>query len=188
MTREEKSHVIEDLTEKFKEKPYFYVTDASGLTVSQINNFRRICFERNMEYKVAKNTLIKVALDNIDGDYSEFDHTVLKGFSGILFSDESGSAPAKLLKEYYKKGNKKPTLKGASVDSSLFIGEDQLDALSKVKSKADVIAELIGLLQSPGINLARTLKSPSEKLVLALKDSSNKLVGVLKAIEEKSKD
>ena len=92
MTREEKAKVIEDLSDKFSESNFFYITDASGLTVEQVNNFRRLCFKKGVEYKVAKNTLIRKALEKSETDYTSFADGVLKGFSGIIFSKEDGSS------------------------------------------------------------------------------------------------
>jgi large subunit ribosomal protein L10 len=173
MTREEKGVLIEELKEKLANSTYFYITDASGMTVAQTNNFRRKCFQNGIEYKVFKNSLIKKALESLETDYTPFNNKVLKGFSGILFSNESGSAPAKLIKEF-RKDSEKPIFKGASIDSSLFIGEENLDALTKVKSRLELIAELVGLLQSPG-----------QRLASAIQSGGSKLAGVLKALAEK---
>jgi len=175
MTKEEKSVIIEELKGKFDSHDFFYVTDSSGMTVEQVNAFRKLCFTKGIEYKVVKNTLIKKALDSVSGDYSEFDGTVLKGFSGILFSKESGKAPAQLLKEYHKAGKTdKPVLKGASIDKSLFIGKDSLDQLAMLKSKNELIGEIIGLLQSPAKNV-----------VSALKSGEHKLAGLVKTLQDR---
>lgn len=175
MTREEKAVIIEKLTEKFKQNPFFYITDASGMTVKDITSFRRMCFEKGMDYQVVKNTLIQKALQNIEGDYTPFDDQVLTGFSGILFSDESGKAPALLIKEYRKKSGKpKPLLKGASVETSLFIGEESLNTLTTLKSRLELVGEIVGLLQSPAKNV-----------VSALQSGGNKLAGIVKALQEK---
>jgi large subunit ribosomal protein L10 len=107
MTREEKLEIIDGLTEKFKENPYFYITDASGFTVAQVNAFRRACFDKGVEYKVFKNTLIKKALENLDADYTELSDVALKGFSGIIFSKETGNLPAKVILDFSKKLGKK---------------------------------------------------------------------------------
>ncbi len=176
MTREEKAVVIEDLTGKFKETTNFYVTDASGLTVAQINDFRRLCYERGVEYKVYKNTLIKKALDNQETDFTELD-SILKGSSGVIFSPENGNLPAKMLKEFYKKGNEKPLLKGASIDTDVFIGADQLDALSKLKSKNELIGEVIGLLQSP-----------AKTVVSQLQSGGDKIAGIVKTLSERTEE
>lgn len=174
MTKEEKGVVIEQLTEKFKEYNYFYVTDTSALTVEQINKFRKFCFEKGVEYKVVKNTLIFKALQSLSTDYVEFNSKVLKGSSGLIFST-TGNLPARLLKEFKQTTNiDKIKFKGASVDSSVFIGEDTLDALSNLKSKNELIGDIIGLLQSPAKNV-----------VSALKSGEGKLAGLVKAIQEK---
>jgi large subunit ribosomal protein L10 len=175
MTREEKTAVIEELREKFNETPNFYVCDASGMTVEQTNNFRRMCYERGIEYRVIKNTLIKKALETNGVDYTEFNQGVLKGFSGVLFAPENFKAPASLLKDYYKKSNStSPVLKGATIDASFFIGADQLDALTKLKNKNELIGEVIGLLQSPAQNV-----------ISALKGQGSKIAGILKTLAER---
>ncbi|WP_100628256.1 50S ribosomal protein L10 [Algoriphagus formosus] len=176
MTREEKKEIIDGLTEKFRENPFFYVTDASGFTVAQVNAFRRTCFEKGVEYKVYKNTLIKKALENLDADFSQLDDT-LKGFSGIIFSKETSNLPAKVLLDFRKKLGKKetrPVFKGASIDSDVIVGEANLDMLSKLKSKQELLGDLLGLLQSPAMNL-----------ISALQSGQNNLGGVLKALEER---
>lgn len=187
MTKEEKGVYLEELREKFSKNIFIYVMDAGGMSVEDTNKFRRFCFEKGMEYKVIKNSLIKKALESLGGDYSGF-HPVLKGFSGVLLSSEDGSTPAKMLKEYRKKGNPKPVFKGASIDASFFIGEDQLDALTNIKSKRDVLAELLGMLQSPGSNLVRALKAPSQQLASALQSGGNNVHGLLKALAEKKEN
>ncbi|ERM84939.1 50S ribosomal protein L10 [Rhodonellum psychrophilum GCM71 = DSM 17998] len=177
MTREEKSKIIEGLTEKFKENPYFYITNASGFSVAQVNAFRRSCFDKGVEYKVYKNTLIKKALENLETDYTEFAEKTLKGFSGVMFSKELGNLPAKVLLDFRKKQGKKetrPLFKGASIDSSLYIGEEQLELLSNLKTKNELIGDVIGLLQSPAKNV-----------ISALKSGQNTLAGLVKTLSER---
>jgi large subunit ribosomal protein L10 len=177
MTREEKSNIIESLTEKFKENPYFYITDASGFSVAQVNAFRRTCFDRGVEYKVYKNTLIAKALENLDSDFSELSEKALKGFSGIIFTNEVGNLPAKIILDFRKKLGKKetrPVFKGASIHSDIFIGENQLELLSNLKSKQELLGEVIGLLQSPAKNL-----------ISALQSGQNTLAGLVKTLSEK---
>ena len=175
MTKEEKAVIIGELSQKFQTIPYFYITEATGLTVAQVNNFRRMCFQRGVEYRVVKNTLIAKALETLDTDYTSFNDTVLKGFSGVLFHPESGKVPAKLLKDFRKEsGGDKLKLKGASVDYSLFIGADQLDTLLNLKSKQELIGDVIGLLQSPAKNV-----------VSALTSGGGKLAGILKTLSER---
>ena len=175
MTKQEKTQVISNLAEKFTQTSNFYFADASGLSVAQINDFRQRCFDKGVKYNVYKNTLIKKALETLDTDYSSFSDTVLKGFTGIIFSNESGNLPAKLIKEFRKaRSSEKPIFKGASIDTDLFIGNDQLDALTKLKSKFELIGDVIMLLQSPGKNV-----------ISALQSSQNKLTGILKTLSEK---
>lgn len=177
MTREEKLQIIESLTEKFKETPYFYITDAAGFTVADVNAFRRTCYEKGIEYKVYKNTLIAKALENLEGDYSDFAAKVLKGSSGILFSKETGNLPAKVLLDFRKKRGKKetrPVFKGAYIDTDVFVGEENLELLSNLKSKNELIGEVIGLLQSPMTNL-----------VSALQSGPNTIAGLVKTLSER---
>jgi large subunit ribosomal protein L10 len=160
-----------------KEAPFFYITDASGFSVAEVNAFRRTCFEKGVEYKVYKNTLIAKALENLDADYSKLADGALKGFSGILFSKETSNLPAKVLLDFRKKQGKKeyrPVFKGAGIDSDVFLGEANLEVLSTLKSKEELIGELIGLLQSPAKNL-----------VSALQSGQNNITGVLKTLAER---
>ncbi|GAB2770758.1 large subunit ribosomal protein L10 [Hymenobacter luteus] len=179
MIREDKQALVDELSEKFQSHNAFYIADASGMSVAKINEFRRLCFNRGMEFKVYKNTFIRKALDTLGGDTSEMD-TALKGQSGILFSKESGNAPAKLLQDFYKAQNygkgvePKPALKGAYVDASIYIGANQLTSLSTLKGKNELIGDVIGLLQSPAKNV-----------ISALSSSGNKLAGILKTLSEK---
>lgn len=174
MTREEKAQVIASLTEKFQANNHFYITDTSGLTVAEINKFREMCFSSGVEYRVAKNTLIKKALDSLDTDYSSLEDA-LKGVSGIMFAVESGNAPAKII-EKFKKGDSqdRPTFKAASIDTDIFIGEDQLSILASLKSKHELIGEVIALLQSPAKNV-----------ISALQSGQNTLAGVVKTLSER---
>lgn len=173
MTREEKAQIIDELSEKLAKHNYFYITDGSGLTVAQINDFRRLCFQKGLEYKVIKNTLIQKALEKMDTDYSEFNKEVLKGTSGIIFSD-TGNLPGKILQQFRKGGVDKPVLKGASIDTALYIGDQNLAALGSLKSKEEVIGDIIGLLQSPAKNV-----------VSALQSGKNKLAGIVKTLSER---
>lgn len=175
MTREEKAVVIDELFEKFSQNDNFYITDASGMSVAETNALRRLCFEKGIEYRVFKNTLIQKALERMDTDYTPFDDSVLKGFSGVMFSGENANAPAKLIKEFRKKSDSEsPMLKGASIDTDLFIGEENLDVLSKLKSKAELIGEVITILQSPAKNV-----------ISGLQGAGGKLAGILKTLSER---
>ena len=177
MTRAEKESIVEELFQKFSQTEYFYFTDPQGLNVERVNNFRRMCFKAGVEYKVYKNTLIKKALEKMDTDYSSFDDSVLKGFSGILFSANSSNAPAKIIKNFRKSEKSEdllPKLKGASIESDLFIGEENLDALSKLKSKAELIGEVISILQSPAKNVVSALQSAPQNLAGLVKTLSER--------------
>lgn len=177
MTREEKVQVIDELSERLTSNEHFYITDASGFTVDQINTFRRMCFDKGLQFKVYKNTLIKKALDKQENDYSAFDGTdVLKSYSGIIFSPESANLPAKVIREFRKKGfsEDKPKLKAASIETEIFIGEEYLKTLSELKSKNEIIGEIIGLLQSPVKNV-----------ILALESGQHNITGIIKTLSER---
>jgi large subunit ribosomal protein L10 len=175
MTREDKTQVIDELVERFSNNTHFYFTDASGLSVANVNKFRRLCFTRGVQYGVYKNSLVKKALERLDTDYTDFNDKVLRGFTGIIFSPENGNLPAKLIKEFRKSSaGDKPLLKGASIDTDLFIGENQLDALSNLKSKVELIGEVIALLQSPAKNV-----------ISALESGKHTLAGLVKTLSER---
>ncbi len=174
MTRQEKAEIIKELSEKFQENGSFYITDTSGLTVAEINKFRGLCFDKGVEYKVVKNTLIKKALETLDADFSGLDD-VLKGFSGVMFSKEVANAPAKIIKEFKKSDSDgRPSLKGASIDTDLFIGEQHLNTLSELKSREELIGDVIGLLQSP-----------AKTLVSALQSGGQTISGIVKTLSER---
>jgi len=163
MNREEKNAVILELKEKIEEYGSFYITDTSGLSVAKINDIRRKCFNREIYFKVAKNTLIRKAMEATGADYTPlFD--VLNGTSGVMFC-KTGNVPAKLIKELRsEKGAEKPVLKGAFVvDHDFFIGDKQIDKLASIKSKDEVIGDIISALQSGGHKIAGILKTLSEK-------------------------
>ncbi|HEX8020289.1 MULTISPECIES: 50S ribosomal protein L10 [Mucilaginibacter] len=171
MNKEEKYDLVVALTEQMQEFGNFYITDTSDLTVAKINDIRRQCFESDITMKVAKNSLIKKAMEAAGGDYSPiFD--VLKGSSSIFFS-KSATAPAKLIKQLRKKGEK-PILKAAYIDSAIFIGDNQIDTLIKLKSKEQLIGEVIGLLQSPAKNV-----------ISALQSGGNTIAGLVKTLQER---
>ena len=172
MKREEKHEVVSALTERMKKYGNFYITDTSTLSVAKINNIRRKCFENEIGMQVVKNTLIRKALEQLDGEVTPL-FEVLKGSSSIMFSTNA-NAPAKLIKELRKGKNEKPVLKAAYVDSAIFIGDDQLDALVNLKSREQLIGEIIGLLQSPAKNV-----------IAALQSGGNKLAGIVKTLQER---
>ena len=171
MKKEEKYEVVNALTEQIKEYGNFYITDTSNLTVAKINAIRRKCFESDIKIQVAKNSLIKKAVEAIGGDFTPM-YDSLKGSSSVMFS-RSTTAPAKLIKELRKTGDK-PLLKVAYIDASFFIGDNQLDALVNLKSKEQLVGEIIGLLQSPAKNV-----------ISALQSGGNIIAGVVKTLQER---
>lgn len=173
MNKAEKQNVIDSLAEKLGSSSYFYFTDASGLSVELINKLRRTCFEKDVQIQVAKNTLIKKALVIAGKDSEDLDK-VLAGPTAILFTS-TGNVPAKLLKEFRKKENvERPALKGAYIDSAVFMGEESLEALVTLKSKEELVGEIIGLLQSPAQNV-----------ISALQSGGGTLAGILKTLSER---
>ena len=171
MTREEKSQVIEVLTTQLTEGNIIYLADISGLNALDTSNLRRACFKANVKLAVVKNTLLEKAMEKSDKDFGELPET-LKGNTSLMFS-EVGNAPAKVIKEFRKKSNK-PVLKGAYVEQAIYVGDDQLDALVNIKSKEELIGDIITLLQSPAKNV-----------ISALRSSGQKLSGILTTLSEK---
>lgn len=166
--------MIDELKEKFANNPFFYITDSSALSVEAINKFRRICFEKGIEVKVVKNTLAKKAMEhNAEEKNYVAIYDALHGPTTLLFC-ETANLPAKVIKEF-RKTNEKPVLKAAYIDSGVYIGDDQLDALVALKSKYELIGEVIGLLQSPAKNV-----------ISALKSGGNTIAGLVKALEERA--
>ena len=172
MKKEEKDVIIGELAELLGKYPTIYVTDTSALTVEKTNNLRRLCFQKGVKMLVAKNTLIKKAMERTNAEAYEGLFTSLKGTSALMFS-EAGNVPAKLIMEFRKK-NDKPILKGAYVETAVFLGDNQLDTLSNLKSKNELIGEIIALLQSPAQNV-----------VGALKSSGGKLAGIIKTLSDR---
>ncbi len=175
MTKAEKTLAIEELAVKFTDSKYFYVTDCSELNVETINKLRRTCFEQDIQLKVVKNTLIRKALEKAaeknQENYEEL-YTVLKGASALMFT-ETGNAPAKLIKEFRGK-EERPILKAAFVESDVYVGDNQLESLINIKSKEELIGDIILLLESPIKNLIGSLQS-----------GGNTISGLLKALEER---
>lgn len=171
MTREEKSQVIEDLTAQLAGFQTIYLADISGLDAGSTSNLRRACFKADVKLSVVKNTLLAKAMEATEKDFGDLP-TVLKGNTSIMLS-ETGNAPAKVIKEFRKK-SEKPLLKGAFVEEAVYVGDDYLDTLVNIKSKEEVIGDIIGLLQSPAKNV-----------VSALKSGGGKLAGILKTLSEK---
>ena len=174
MNKEQKNEVIEVLKKKFNQYNNFYVTNTEALTVAQVGKLRRICFDKQVEMKVAKNTLIRKALEQIDSKRFEGMFESLNGVTALLFS-ENAKEPALIISTFRNDSKtEKPVLKAAFIDSDIYVGNDQLDALKTLKSKNDLIGEIIGLLQSPAKNVISGL------------NAGNKLAGLIKALEARA--
>src|SRR6516162_8621572 len=159
MTKEQKNEVIELLKDKFSQYNNFYVTNTESLTVEQVGKLRRICFDKKVEMKVAKNTLIKKALERLDDKKYSGMFESLHGVTALLFS-ESAKEPALIISTFRKEANsERPVLKAAFIDGDVFAGDNQLKALATLKSKQDIIGEIIGLLQSPVKNVMSGLNA-----------------------------
>tara|TARA_R110000765_G_C18832066_1_gene596980 strand:+ start:468 stop:983 length:516 start_codon:yes stop_codon:yes gene_type:complete len=171
MTREEKSQVIQDLTAVLAGTNTLYLADISGLNAQSTSNLRRACFKANVQLSVVKNTLLAKAMEASDKDFGNLP-SVLKGNTSMMIA-EASNAPAKLIKDFRKK-SKKPLLKGAFAEESVYIGDEQLDALVDIKSREELIGEIIGLLQSPAKNVIGALQSGGQKLSGILKTLSEK--------------
>ena len=156
MRREEKNAIIDSLAERLKEYSHFYLTDTAQLNAADTSDLRRKCFENNIRLVVIKNTLLKRALEQSNGNFEEL-YPVLKGTTSIMFA-QSGNIPAKLIKEFRKKHDK-PVLNGAYVQESVYLGDNMLDALISIKTKEELIGDIIMLLQSPAKNVISALKS-----------------------------
>ena len=161
MRREEKNAIIDSLAEKLKEYSHFYLTDTAQLNAADTSDLRRKCFENDIKLIVVKNTLLKRALEMSEGDFNEL-YPVLKGTTSIMFA-QTGSTPARLIKEF-RKQHDKPVLKGAYVQESVYIGDNMLDALVSVKTKQELIGDIILLLQSPAKNVISALQSGGTKI------------------------
>jgi large subunit ribosomal protein L10 len=172
MTREEKSQVIEDLTAKLANTNTVYLADISGLNAQTTSNLRRACFKAGVQLSVVKNTLLAKAMEASDKDFGDLP-TVLKGNTSMMTA-EAANAPAKLIKEFRKKSKDRPLLKGAFAEESIYIGDDQLESLVNIKSREELIGEIIGLLQSPAKNVVSALQSGGQTLSGIIKTLSDK--------------
>ncbi len=171
MTREEKSQVIENLTAQLSENATIYLADISGLNAGETSNLRRACFKAGVKLSVVKNTLLSKAMESSDKDFGPLSG-VLKGNTSLMFSD-TGNAPAKVIKEFRKK-SERPLLKGAYIEEAVYVGDEQLEALVNIKSKEEVIGDIIGLLQSPAKNV-----------ISALKSGGGTIAGIVKTLSER---
>lgn len=171
MTREEKNQAITDLTVKLNDANIFYLADIAGLDAESSSLLRRNCFKNDIQLEVVKNTLLRKALEKAEGNYDEL-YDTLAGNTSIMFSN-IGNAPAKIIKEFRKK-SEKPLLKGAFIEEAIFIGDENLDALVAIKSKEELLGDIVALLQSPAKNV-----------ISALQSSGGTLAGIVKTLSEK---
>ena len=171
MTREEKARVIESLTITLTENDTIYLADISGLDALKTNDLRRACFKAKVKLSVVKNTLLSKAMEKSDKDFGEL-QGVLKGNTSLMIAEIS-NLPAKIIKDFRKKSDR-PLLKGAYIEEAIYIGDDQLNTLVSIKSKDELIGDIISLLQSPAKNV-----------ISALQSGGNKLSGILKTLSEK---
>lgn len=171
MTREQKANVIQDLTATLAENSTIYLADISGLNALDTSNLRRACFKANVKMAVVKNTLLSKAMEASDKDFAELPE-LLKGNTAIMLSEVANS-PAKVIETFRKKSDK-PVLKGAYIEEAIYVGDDMLSILSNIKSKEEMIGEIIGLLQSPAKNV-----------ISALQSGGGKIAGILKTLSER---
>lgn len=171
MKKEQKAQEIRNLTEELSSVKNLYLTDIAGLDAVQTTALRRACFKANIKLSVVKNTLLAKAMEASEKDFGNL-HETLRGNTSLMFS-ELGNAPAKLIKDFRKKSDK-PILKGAYVEEAIFIGDDQIDALESIKSKEELIGEVITILQSPAKNI-----------ISALQSSGSNISGILKTLSER---
>jgi large subunit ribosomal protein L10 len=172
MTRQEKDNLISDLAERLSKSEVVYLTDIAGLNAEDSSKLRRLCFQREVQLQVVKNTLLRMAMERVeDKEYGDL-ATVLKGNTGLMIS-ETGSTPAKLIKEFRKKSGK-PILKGAYIQEGVYLGDESLEMLANLKSKDELIGEIITLLQSPAKNVVSGLQS-----------GGGKLAGIVKTLQER---
>ena len=171
MRREEKDVIIENLAQRLNDTKHFYLTDISKLNAEQTSNLRRKCFEKEISLLVVKNTLLRKAMEKSEGDFDDL-YDILKDSTSIMFC-ETGNTPAKLIKEM-RKTMERPLIKAAFVEESIYIGDDQLDVLSNIKSKTELLGDLLMLLQSPATSLVSALASSGSQMAGALKTLSEK--------------
>jgi large subunit ribosomal protein L10 len=173
MTKDQKNEAIEVLKEKFNQYNNFYITNTEALSVEQVNKLRKICFDKKIEMKVAKNTLIKKALEAIDAARYSGVFDSLNGVTALLFSEDA-KEPAMIISSFRTDTkSEKPVLKAAFIDTDVFVGDNQLDALKTLKSKSELVGEIIGLLQSPAKNVISGL------------NAGGKLASLIKALEDR---
>ncbi|MDR1345572.1 MAG: 50S ribosomal protein L10 [Bacteroidales bacterium] len=171
MKVEQKSKIVDEIVKELADYAHVYVTDMSGFTVETVNQLRRLCFRRDIKLRVVKNTILKRAMDQASIDYSEL-YPALVGPTSIMLSN-NGNSPARLVKEFRSK-NKKPLIKAAFIEEATYFGDDQLELLCNLKSREELIGDIVGLLQSPARNV-----------ISALQSGGGKLAGIVKTLSER---
>ncbi|MDR1113025.1 MAG: 50S ribosomal protein L10 [Bacteroidales bacterium] len=171
MKVEQKSKIVDEIVKELADYAHVYVTDMSGFTVETVNQLRRLCFRRDIKLRVVKNTILKRAMDKATIDYSEL-YPALVGPTSIMLSN-NGNSPARLVKEFRSK-NKKPLIKAAFIEEATYFGDDQLELLCNLKSREELIGDIVGLLQSPARNV-----------ISALQSGGGKLAGIVKTLSER---
>ena len=172
MKKEDKGKIISQIADTIKAYNSFYLVETAGLDAEKTSELRRACYNADIKLVVVKNTLLHKALETLEGDYSEL-YGVLKESTSLMCTNV-GNAPAKLLKDFVKKGDTLPLLKGAYVEETVYVGADQLDTLASIKSKNELIADVVALLQSPAKNVVSALQSGAGKLHGILETLSKK--------------
>ena len=173
MRKEEKTQILESIAAQIQETPNFYITDISGLNADQTAKLRRDCFEKGIKLTVVKNTLFHKAIEKLGSSEVEQLYGILEGPTAIMYT-VTPNAPAKLIKKYADEGKDKPALKGAYVQECAFVGADKLNELCNIKSREELIGDIVGLLQSPARNV-----------VSALQSAGGKLAGIVKTLSER---
>ena len=172
MKKEDKAVIIKNIADTISGYNCFYLVETAGLDAEKTSALRRACFKADVKLMVVKNTLLHKALESLEGDYTEL-YPVLKGSTSLICTNV-GNAPAKLLKDFIQKDDTLPALKGAYVEDTVYVGADQLDALAAIKSKNELIADVVALLQSPAKNVVSALQSGATKLHGVLETLSKK--------------
>jgi large subunit ribosomal protein L10 len=175
MTFEEKKETVEELKYKFQEHNFFYILDSSELSVAEVNKLRSMCYEKGIHFQVAKNTLVQKAFNSFDDEHFHNLSKVLQGPTSLMFSEVS-NLPAKVVKEF-RKEHDKPVIKAACIENDVYVGDENLEQLSALKSKEELIGEIISLLQSP-----------TKNVISALQSSGHKLSGIIKTLSERSEN
>lgn len=173
MRKEDKALVIESISAQIQETPNFYIADISGLNAEQTTKLRRACFEKGIKLVVVKNTLLEKAIEGMNNEEMKLLYPILAGPTAIMYT-ETANAPARLIKKFNDEGMEKPLLKGAYVQECTFIGADKLDELCNIKSREELIGDIIGLLQSPARNV-----------ISALQSAGGTLAGIVKTLSER---